>query len=69
MKLAYGNPDNTNIIVTLDEGESLGYMHGSGVFHVPIDPTNMDYAAITMSDYPIEPYSAGVTSLESRDGA
>jgi hypothetical protein len=57
MKLAYGNPDNTNIVVTLDEGESLGYMNGLGTFLVPLDPTNLDYAAIRLQGLDIEPYA------------
>src|SRR5262249_50391508 len=58
MQLAYANPDETAIIVTLDEGESLGNLAGPTTATVPCDPANVDYAAILAGDTDIEPYVA-----------
>jgi hypothetical protein len=56
MRLVYANPDKAGIAVTLDEGETLGLMHGPGTFSVPCDPANTDYAAITTQELAVESY-------------
>ena len=56
MRLTFANPDKTSIIVTLDEGESLGLMVGPGQWGVPTDPTNTDYAAIMDKGVNVDAY-------------
>jgi hypothetical protein len=58
MRLTYGNPEKTGLTVTLDEGESLGFMNGPGTFGVPCDEANTDYAAITARGLAVEPCAA-----------
>jgi hypothetical protein len=54
MQLVYANPEETTITVTLDEGESLGDLHGPTVAHVPTDPMNRHYAEIIEQGLKVE---------------
>jgi hypothetical protein len=56
MHLIFTNPEKTSIVVTLDEGESLGLMNGPGQWTVPLDPANTDYAAIMDKGVNVEAY-------------
>jgi len=56
MRLIFANPEKTSIVVTLDEGESLGLMNGPGTWFVPTDPANTDYAAIMDKGIKIDAY-------------
>ena len=56
MRLIFANPEMTNIIVILDEGEALGLMAGPGTWFVPTDPTNTDYAAIMDKGVNVDAY-------------
>ncbi len=58
MQLAYTDADQTMIMATLDEGETLGNLVGPVVAHVPTDPMNADYAAILAQRLSIDPYVA-----------
>jgi hypothetical protein len=58
MRLAYADADETVIVATLDEGETLGNLVGPVVAHVPTDPANVDYADILAQRLPIDPYVA-----------
>jgi hypothetical protein len=44
----------TTIKVILEEGETLGHLRGPVEASVPMDPANVDYAAIVENGYPIE---------------
>jgi hypothetical protein len=56
MQLVYTNEQQSSIKVTLDEGESLGNLSGPIQAFVPLDPANVDYAAILEQKLTIEPY-------------
>ena len=56
MQLIYTSAANTTIQATLDDKESLGNLTGPGVFYVPTDPANAEYAEIVEQDYKVEPY-------------
>jgi hypothetical protein len=53
MQLVYTNPEQTTIMVTLDEGENLDDLAGPTVAHVPTDPSNRHYAMIVEQGLPI----------------
>jgi hypothetical protein len=59
MQLSYIDPifgtDSNTIKVVLDEGETLGHLHGPVEAFVPQDLANADYADIVANNYPIEP--------------
>jgi hypothetical protein len=57
MRLRFANPEKTSVVVTLDEGESLGLMAGPGQWTVPTDPANTDYAAIMDKGINIDAYA------------
>lgn len=46
MQFIYTSPEETTIMVTLDEGESLDDLVGPTVAYVPVDEGNRHYAAI-----------------------
>jgi hypothetical protein len=46
MQLAFQDESKTMIVVTLEEGETLGNLSGPISALVPVDPGNTDYAAI-----------------------
>ena len=56
MQLIFSNAENTTIQATLDDKESLGNLTGPGVFYVPTDPANAEYAEIVEQGYKVEPY-------------
>jgi hypothetical protein len=58
MQLVYTSPDKTTIKVTLDEGESLGNLNGPVEAFVPIDPANVEFAAILNEGLPVTAYEA-----------
>jgi hypothetical protein len=55
MNLAYVDPAQKTIKVTLSEGETLGDLVGPTEAFVPVDPDNRHYAAI--SEASIAPYT------------
>jgi len=56
MRLIYANAENTRIEATLDDKETLGNITGPGVFYVPTDPANAEYAEIVEQGMKVEPY-------------
>jgi hypothetical protein len=56
MRLIYTSAENTNIEATLDDKETLGNLTGPGVFFVPTDPANAEYAYIVEQGLKIEEY-------------
>jgi len=58
MILVYASADNTSIEATLDPKETLGNVTGPGVFFVPTDPENAEYAEIVEQGYKVEEYVA-----------
>ena len=56
MQLIYTSADNTTIQATLDDKESLGNLTGPGVFYVPVDESNAEYAEIVANGYKVSPY-------------
>jgi hypothetical protein len=59
MQLIYTDDTSTTIKVILAEGETLGHLVGPiAAAFVPVDPANVDYAAILEQELPIDPYVA-----------
>jgi len=58
MQLIYANPQGTSIQATLDPKETLGNLEGPGVFFVPTDPANAEYAEIVAEGMKVEEYVA-----------
>jgi hypothetical protein len=58
MRLIYTSAENTSIEATLDDKESLGNLTGPGVFFVPADESNAEYAEIVEQGMKIEEYVA-----------
>jgi len=58
MQLIFTDPQETSIQATLDDKESLGNLTGPGVFFVPTDPANAEYAEIVANGYKVEEYVA-----------
>jgi len=56
MQLIYTSAENTTIQATLDDKESLGNLTGPGVFFIPTDPANAEYAYIVEQGLKIEEY-------------
>jgi len=56
MELVYTNAEQTSIQATLDDKETLGNLTGPGVFFVPTDPANAEYAEIVEQGLKVEPY-------------
>ena len=56
MELVYTNAEQTSIQATLDDKETLGNLTGPGVFFIPTDPANAEYAEIVANGYKVEPY-------------
>ena len=56
MDLVYTNAEQTTIQATLDDKESLGNLTGPGVFFVPTDESNAEYAEIVANGYKVEAY-------------
>ena len=56
MQLIFVNPQETSIQATLDPKETLGNLEGPGVFFVPTDPANAEYAEIVAAGMKVEPY-------------
>ena len=56
MRLIYTSADNTTIEATLDDKETLGNLTGPGVFFVPTDPANAEYAYIVEQGLKVEEY-------------
>ncbi|HET6609889.1 MAG TPA: hypothetical protein VFG62_24685 [Rhodopila sp.] len=56
MQLIFSNAENTTIQATLDDKETLGNVSGPGVFFVPTDPANAEYAEIVAEGMKVEPY-------------
>jgi hypothetical protein len=53
--IPFGATESNTIKVVLDEGETLGHLHGPVEAFVPTDLANADYADIVANNYPIEP--------------
>jgi hypothetical protein len=60
MQLIFANPQETSIQATLDDKESLGNLTGPGVFYVPTDPANAEYAEILAAGMKVEEYVAPI---------
>jgi hypothetical protein len=58
MQLIYTSAENTSIQATLDDKETLGNITGPGVFFVPVDESNAEYAEIVANGYKVEEYVA-----------
>jgi len=58
MDLVYTNAEQTSIQATLDDKETLGNLTGPGVFFIPTDPANAEYAEIVANGYKVEEYVA-----------
>jgi len=58
MQLSYTSAENTTIQATLDDKESLGNLTGPGVFFVPTDESNAEYAEIVAEGMKVEEYVA-----------
>ena len=43
------------IVLTLDDGESVGQLMGPTTAFVPVEPANADFAAVVASEAPIGP--------------
>lgn len=56
MQLIFANPQETTIQATLDDKESLGNLTGPGVFYVPTDESNAEYAYIVEQGLKVEEY-------------
>jgi hypothetical protein len=56
MQLIFANAENTTIQATLDDKETLGNLTGPGVFYVPTDPANAEYAEIVAQGLKVEAY-------------
>jgi len=56
MQLVYTSADNSMIQATLDDKETLGNLTGPGVFFVPTDPANAEYAEIVEQGLKVSPY-------------
>jgi hypothetical protein len=51
MQFVYVDETRKVIIVTLDDGETIGSLTGPTVAFVPTDPDNTDFAAIVADGY------------------
>ncbi len=58
MQLIFADPQNTTIQATLDDKETLGNVVGPGVFFVPTDESNAEYAEIVSEGMKVEEYVA-----------
>jgi hypothetical protein len=58
MQLIYANPQETSIQATLDDKETLGNLTGPGVFFIPTDEANAEYAQIVSEGMKVEEYVA-----------
>jgi hypothetical protein len=58
MRLIYTSAANTSIEATLDDKETLGNVSGPGVFFVPTDEGNAEYAEIVAEGMKVEEYVA-----------
>jgi hypothetical protein len=53
MDLVWADESRKSIIVTLDDGETLGSLIGPTQAFVPTDPFNTDYAAIMAEGFAV----------------
>jgi hypothetical protein len=58
MHLIFSSAESTTIQATLDDKETLGNITGPGVFFVPVDESNAEYAEIVANGYKVEEYVA-----------
>jgi hypothetical protein len=56
VELIYTSLESTTIQATLDDRETLGHLTGPGVFFVPVDESNAEYAEIVEQGYKVEVY-------------